>query len=431
VWSVQTGVCIGVIGGASDTSNLARGSRYIEQTHETGETSFLSSLSGEVTLWFPGVVGMLTALADGSTWAGMNRTGQVYILRLEGPQQPIVPALSLVPLLNRYWRAGAYQYLRQADYTQAEAMIVHRERICNEFTDAAGLAECAEDRIRVQKHNVHQRANAGVAAEEAYRVARATGDRTLLKESLFEQIRSLLRQDSLNEKAAPLLDELASTCRDLGEFEGVRVALTLKLEIWKDGTNDAALLANLKQLAETARQLDDTEYLMNILGMQTEVLERMQGHSEAIQITFEMERLSRSSNQVQALIGALRQRVRLCKSANDLQAALDASQLIVQVGGEANDLQTVQAALAEQAFIHMDTQSGLAGEILDNQEQVCRQLGDPQLLAVCLINNSLTKTGEKAPALAKAREAQQLIELYALDDLKPKIGPVLAHLASR
>jgi uncharacterized membrane protein len=79
----------------------------------------------------------------------------------------------------------------------------------------------------------------------------------------------------------------------------------------------------------------------------------------------------------------------------------------------------------------MDTQSGLAGEILDDQEQVCRQLGDPQLLAVCLLNNSLTKTGEKAVALAKAREAHQLIELYSLDALKPKIGPVLAHLASR
>ena len=421
VWSAHTGTCVGVIAGGTDTSNLAKGSRYIGQTHETNETSFIASASGDIAGWFPGIIGMLRALPDGFTWAGMNRTGQIYILRLEGPADPIVPALDLVPFLNSYWRAAAYHYLQREDRIEAAAMLSHREAVCQEFGDTTGLAQCEVDRLRIKPR---------LTLEEVHNLARATDDKELLRNCLYELTRAAVQNENLDQRAIPLLDELLSVCRDLNDCEGVRQALTLKMKVWMDAKDDASLLPVLHELAAVYRQLGQTAGLINTLGMQTEVLSRGTGIGEAVAITKEMEQLSRDSNDAPALIQALWQRVKLYRLVGNLDDMLCTLSLIIQAGYDSNDLKTAQAGLAEQAFIHMDRrQADLAGRVLNAQEEVCRRLGDPRLLVACLINNSLMKAGDKSRALAMAREARQLVERHSLEDLKEKICGLIEYLA--
>jgi WD40 repeat protein len=413
VWSAETGRCVGVIQGTNDIANLVQGARYIDRSHVTNETSFLSSFSGQVAGWFPGIVGMLRVLADGVSWAGMTRTGQIYILRVEGPDAPVTPLFNLLPLLTQYWRAVFYHHLRQNDRAKAAAVLAYREEVCREFGDVAGLEECASD-----YHHV---------TPPTQNTSRPNGRSKL--EAKFEEIRTLIREEGASNQLLTALDEFEALGHEVGEPEGVRAALSLRMKVQMDESDDAGLLITLGKLAAINRELGDVEQLINALGTQTEVLQRVGKLREAVQLTFEMEELARNLRQLEPLVTVLRQRVILCRSANDLSGAVAAAGMIVQLGNDSHNLEIAQAGLGEQAFLYLDMKDAQSAlRALDNQEQVCRLLQDPESLAVCLINSAVVPGRDKRVSTMKAKEAHALIEHHNLTSLKPKIGPVLAYL---
>jgi WD40 repeat protein len=413
VWSVSTGRSVGVIDGAGDVANLAGASRYIDRTHVTGETSFFSSSSGRVAGWYPGIVGTLRALSDGVSWAGMTRTGQIYILRVEGAEAPATSLAGLGPLLTRYWRGAVYHHLRNGDRAKAEDTLRYREEVCKEIADIAGLTECAYDRRRINPPPE----------------STAAGKRRL--ESKFEEVQTAMKEDDTSHKLAKALEELKRLGRELGELEAVRVALLLEMHLEIQENDDAKLLRTLEDLSEINMALGDAEQLINILGTRAEVLQRAQELAEAVKITFQMEHLARPLSDMEVLVKALRLRLSLCRSANDWKGALDAARLITQAGYDSEDLIVTQAGLSEQAFLHMDMQeTELAMRAFDTQERICRRLGDPERLAVCLINTAVVGGRDPRIGLQKAKEAQTLIEGHDLSDLKRRIGPVLEYLKS-
>ena len=416
IWSAATGRCVGLIQGTADIGNLVRGCRYIDRTHETNETSFFAASSGKVAGWFPGLVANLRVLSDGVTWAGTNRTGQVHIVRVEGPAPPSTPIGSLVPMLTRHWRAGVYYHLQRGDRSHAAALLGHREEVCREFGDAVGLEECAADRRHLDPPtNIGPRKPVPDVLEQK-----------------FQQFRIAVTAKRPVDQIIPTLDELVALSRDLNNQEALHAALSLRMKFLMDSKDDVALLETVAELGNVNRALGDIAQAIDTLGVQSEVLQRLGRLNEAVQVTFEMERLGRAMTSFESLISTLRHRINLCRSGGDYVQAIDAARKIVQAAYEANNLEVAEAGLEEQAFLCInmnDSQSAM--QSFDLQEKVCRRLGNPERLAICLINNAVVGTRAKESSLAKAREAAALIERYDLIDLKPKIGPVLKYLAAR
>jgi WD40 repeat protein len=142
VWSVASGLCVGVINGGVDARSIACGDPWTVTVHASYEIAFTSAYDGSVVGWFPAMPGSLTTLADRRTWAGANRTGQVYAFRLEGEEGRPNSILDQVPRLSLTWDQVAREALRQGDSEQANSLLDLRERICREFGDERGISEC-------------------------------------------------------------------------------------------------------------------------------------------------------------------------------------------------------------------------------------------------------------------------------------------------
>ena len=129
--------------------------------------------------------------------------------------------------------------------------------------------------------------------------------------------------------------------------------------------------------------------------------------ADAVQITFYMEYLARPLDHLEMLVEAPRLRLSLYRSADDRKGAPYPARRIAQAGYDSENLILAQAGLAEQAFLYMDMNDPhSAMRALDKQEQFCRRLGDPERLAVCLINNAVVGGRDRRTGLAKPKEAQ-------------------------
>lgn len=368
------------------------------------------------------------------------------------------------------WLGGlADALLHQGDLAGAEAALLRQEEICRHLGDDKGLGTCLASQGLVQLergrlkeamelHKRHEEINRarndlhgiGISinnqalvaylqrdyqhALDLYRkeelACRQLGDLDGLQHSFGGQANCLEKQGHLVD-VMDLYHRQEDICRQLGNKIGMILSLGNQAAFLRKLGNLAGAMKKHREEETLCRETGYQKGLAISLGNQANTLEEMGKRDEALEKYHQEEEICRKIDNSPVLEGCLRNQARLLMLRDDYAGAWQLFQEEEAILRDLGPQEKIAEALGVKALIlkNLGRPISEVRAVLKEQEQLCRELGNPEWLAGALINQAyhLEEASERQRALDEAR---RLAQQHGLPRIEEAIKEVDKRLSS-